>query len=365
MFFFLPIPAHDEETAHKIADQHHRDTLTRQRLSYEQKRHAAINAMTKEEQEEYDIAMVTLKKSFLAITHTNTGDGAEGRIQALAIRALKNMLPSEVLALYRKEDLPTYNKMVILANKQLLRDQKAAEEQDPKYFTSGFDSQDFMATLNAKRAAREKLQNFSERRAYVSAYQKVEEEIHALVTPPYNNKYYNLDKLQRMKDGLDCIPPEMLLKWTKKHMPDDIALTCDVATLGLQADFADKLAKQPIKTTTAVALAGAAATTYAKAHTPKGQYASFGLAAVAGLLAFASLIKHMRLKAFAKRTRKNQTIQIDLYNLHPLVRDLAKNPLPAATTLTEEFKNGWRETRKDFRTVLSIARNKQQATYQK
>ena len=320
-------------TDEEITAQRHRDTLTRQRLANAQKRQLIIDAMPKEEHEEFELAIATLKKSFLAVTRTNTGDGSEGRLQALAVRALKNVMPDDVLSLYHK-DISAYNKMVILANEQLLLDQQAAEEQDPKYAGPNLGVHDFETTFNAKEAVKRKLQEFPDRRAYIAAYQKVEEEIHNMVTPPYNSKYYNFDKLQRMKDGLESIPPKTLVRWAKKYQIDDIALMCDVATLGLQADFADHLAKQPVKKTAAIVLAGAAATT--QATHPQKPALSIGLAAVAGLLAFASLIKHMHMKSFAKQARKNRQTQIDLYGLRPIAYDLKANPLPSATTRMEQ-----------------------------
>ena len=334
MLFLFPIHQHDY-AADETAAQRHRDTLTKQRLSREQRRQLTLDAMPKEEREEFDLAVATLKKSFLAVTRTNTGDGSEGRLQALAVRALKNVMPDDVLSLYHK-DIPAYNKMIILANEQLLLDQQGAEEQDPKYAGPNLGLHDFETTFNAKEAVKEKLQEFPDRRAYIAAYQKVEEEIHDMVQPPYNSKYYNFDKLQRMKDGLDSIPPKTLVKWAKKHQTDDIALMCDVATLGLQADFAEHLAKQPIKNATAVVLATAAATTYTTHDTQKGHIIGLSLAAVAGLLAFASLLKRRHMKAFAKQARKNRQVQIDLYRLRPLAQDLKDDALPAASTIIEQ-----------------------------
>jgi len=331
-YMYMLAPRATEE---EIAAQRHRDTLTKQRLSRLQQRQLTIDAMPKEEREEFELAIATLRKSFLAVTRTNTGDGLEGRLQALAVRALKNVFPDDILSLYHK-DIPAYNKMVILANEQLLLDQQAAEEQDPKYAGPNLGSHDFETTFNAKEAVKQKLQEFPDRRAYIAAYQKVEEEIHNMVQPPYNSKYYNFDKLQRMKDGLESIPPKTLVKWAKKYQTDDIALMCDVATLGLQADFADHLAKQPIKNTTAILLAGGAIATCATNNTQKGHVASLSLAAVAGLLAFASLIKRTRMRAFAKQARKNRQTQIDLYGLRPIACDLKANPLPSAIVTMDQ-----------------------------
>ena len=156
-----------------------------------------------------------------------------------------------------------------------------------------------------------------------------------------------------------------MVKWTDRYPIDDVALMCDVASLGLQADFAHHLDKQPIKKTAAVVLAGAAIATH-ETH-PQTPALSISLAAVAGLLALASLIKHMRLKKFAKNLRQAQRVQTELYDLQGMVNDLKKNPLPPAITMgqftRQESRKAWRETKEQCRNVWQTSR--QQTGYQK
>ena len=223
MILFIHQPQDNSENI-RLAEQQHRDELTRQRMFYIQERQAAIDALTPEQRQEYDEAMAALKKSFLAIVRLETQCGQEGKPQALAVRFLSNMMPGDVVAIYHKE-MPTYKKMQLLANKQLLLDQKHAKEQDPAFCDSSpspLGLQECMTHLSAQRAVKDKLQNFPDRKAYVAAYHKVDQEMHNLVTPPYNSPYYNLDKLRRMQDGLDSIPPETLVKWTDRYPIDDV-----------------------------------------------------------------------------------------------------------------------------------------------
>ncbi|MBQ3695663.1 MAG: hypothetical protein II938_01665 [Alphaproteobacteria bacterium] len=365
MIFFLPAMAHDENVASKIAEQQHRDILTRQRLSYIRQRQAAIDALSEEDKQAYELAKAALKKSFLALVRTNTTLGVEGKAQALAVRALSHMMPKDVITAYHK-DMPIHQKMLLMANRQLLWDQQCAEEQDPKFSGPNLGLQDFETTFNAKEAVKKQLQDFPDRRAYVAAYQKVDEEIHDMVQPPYNSTHYNLDKLQRMKDGLDSLPPDLLVKWTKKYDIDDVALMCDVATLGLQADFADHLAKQPIKKATAIMLAGAAATTYVATQNQEGGHpVSISLAAVATLLAFSSFLKRMHMKAFTKRVTKKRNDQVLLYGLRPMVADLREKPLPPATTLLEQIGQALRETGKETHALWNAVHRKETGNYQK
>ena len=80
MLFLFPIHQHDY-AADETAAQRHRDTLTKQRLSREQKRQLTIDAMPKEEREEFDLAIPTLifggnahkHRGWVRGTHTSLG----------------------------------------------------------------------------------------------------------------------------------------------------------------------------------------------------------------------------------------------------------------------------------------------------
>ena len=330
--------------------QQHREVLMQQRLHYMQKRQAAIDTLSFSDRREYNLAMLELKKSFLSLVRMGSLSCIEGKTQSLAVRALQNMMPDEVISLNRAE-IPTHKKMFIATRTQILLDQQWAQEQDPNCDDLELGIHNFETTFNAQEIVKQELKACPNRRAYVATYQQVEEEIHHLVPPPYNVPPYNLATLRRMQNGLASIPPETLIHWGQEHTPHDMALMCDVATLGLQADFADRLAKQPAKTTAAVILAGTAATTYAATRHSKTHGVSITLAAVAGLLAFVCLMKRAHMKSFAAQARKKQRAHIEHHNLQPMANDLQQNPLPPATTMFEGIATECREIGDTARTL--------------
>ena len=293
MFLFLPYPSDTSvqkslQDLKKIAQS---DSLTQKQQQMEKRKLDALKKLSESDWEAYTLALKSLTNDFLtSLTDIKLNIPLlPGIVHADAIRGLNSMTPQQVIALHQSED-SLLQKMLHSANHQRKLDSlyERKDREEPfssiaDYFTLIDMSREAVhrsAALYQQLPPEEKTKYL---RAYVAIYNQIYESS-ALSPHPFRTRI-------NMRRTLHTLAPQQLIQLAEKYSSEQIVEALPSVFWEWQARYNETQKKQVVKPVLA-------ATTAIPAATIPFQHKEINmtLGAVAGLLAFASLIQHYRSK---------------------------------------------------------------------